>query len=160
MGRDTPLAGGSRSPRDHRDQGRVSTAGAALVNGTTGPDDDIPSGRGAQAQSRGPTAWIAAMPCSSPGSCARGASPRSRSPRSRTRPSRISPVYRLRHDIRYEGKASWGPAHLRWLAEVVCPTPAQHERVERIETELQEKANGWRFHPIVERVGGAAVVLQ
>jgi len=26
---------------------------------------------------------------------------------------------------RYEGKASWEPAHLRWLAEVVCPTPAQ-----------------------------------
>jgi len=87
-------------------------------------------------------------------------------PQSRTRPSGISPVRGktpsgsqppstgsrfLRQDIRYEGKASWGPAHLRWLAEVVvCPTPAQHERVERIETELQEKANGWRFHPVVE----------
>jgi transposase len=73
-------------------------------------------------------------------------------------------AFLLRQDIRYEGKASWGPAHLRWLAEVVCPTPAQqivfqeyvravnehHERVERIETELQEKAKGWRFHPVVE----------
>ncbi len=73
-------------------------------------------------------------------------------------------AFLLRQDIRYEGKASWGPAHLRWLAEVVCPTPAQqivfqeyvravnepHERVERIETELQEKAKGWRFYPVVE----------
>src|SRR6266511_28103 len=31
-----------------------------------------------------------------------------------------------RHDIRYTGSATWDPAHLRWLAEVVCPTPAQH----------------------------------
>lgn len=73
-------------------------------------------------------------------------------------------AFLLRQDIRYEGKASWGPAHLRWLAEVVCPTPAQqivfqeyvravnehHERVERIETELQEKAKGWRFYPVIE----------
>jgi hypothetical protein len=68
-------------------------------------------------------------------------------------------AFLLRQDIRYEGKASWGR-----LAEVVCPTPAQqivfqeyvravnepHERVERIETELQEKAKGWRFYPVVE----------
>lgn len=31
----------------------------------------------------------------------------------------------LRQDIRYAGRANWGLAHLRWLAEVVCPTPAQ-----------------------------------
>jgi transposase len=73
-------------------------------------------------------------------------------------------AFLLRQDIRYQGKASWGPAHLRWLAEVVCPTPAQqivfqeylravnehHERVERIETELQQKVKGWRFYPVVE----------
>ena len=35
-------------------------------------------------------------------------------------------AFRLRHDIRYTGRAAWGPAHLRWLAAVVCPTPAQH----------------------------------
>src|SRR6058998_850244 len=29
----------------------------------------------------------------------------------------------LRHDVRYEGRANWNPAHLRWLAQVVCPTP-------------------------------------
>ena len=73
-------------------------------------------------------------------------------------------AFLLRQDIRYEGKANWGPAHLRWLAEVVCSTPAQqivfqeyvrtvneqHERLARIETELQEKAKGWRFYPVVE----------
>ncbi|MGH8646833.1 MAG: IS110 family transposase [Gammaproteobacteria bacterium] len=73
-------------------------------------------------------------------------------------------AFLLRQDIRYEGKANWGPAHLRWLAEVVCPTPAQqivfqeyvravnehHERLERIETELQERAKDWRLYPVVE----------
>jgi transposase len=32
----------------------------------------------------------------------------------------------LRHDLRYTGRATWNPADLRWLSEVVCPTPAQH----------------------------------
>ena len=31
----------------------------------------------------------------------------------------------LRHDIRSTGRATWRPAHLRWLRAVVCPTPAQ-----------------------------------
>src|SRR5262249_52298921 len=34
-------------------------------------------------------------------------------------------AFLLRHDIRYTGRATLGPAHLRWLSEVVCPTPAQ-----------------------------------
>ena len=34
-------------------------------------------------------------------------------------------AFLLRHDIRYTGQANGGPAHLRWLSEVVCPTPAQ-----------------------------------
>src|SRR5262249_511236 len=34
-------------------------------------------------------------------------------------------AFLLRHDIRYTGRATWSPAHLRWLSEVVCPTPAQ-----------------------------------
>jgi transposase len=73
-------------------------------------------------------------------------------------------AFLLRHDIRYVGRANWGPAHLRWLAEVVCPTPAQHivfqeyvravhehtERLQRLEQELQEQVNAWRLHPVVE----------
>ncbi len=34
-------------------------------------------------------------------------------------------AFLLRQDIRYEGRATWTAAHLRWLAEAVCPTPAQ-----------------------------------
>jgi transposase len=34
-------------------------------------------------------------------------------------------AFLLRQDMRYEGRATWGPAHRRWLHEVVCPTPAQ-----------------------------------
>jgi transposase len=64
----------------------------------------------------------------------------------------------LRQDIRDAGAANWGPAHLRWLAEVGCPTPAQHivfqeyvravtehtERLGRLEQALQEQAHTWR----------------
>src|SRR5438034_10940702 len=70
----------------------------------------------------------------------------------------------LRQDIRYEGRATWNAAHLRWLSEVVCPTPPQqivfqeylravneqHERVQRVEHELHEAVQGWRLYPMVE----------
>jgi transposase len=73
-------------------------------------------------------------------------------------------AFLLRHDMRYTGRASWGPAHLRWLAEVVCPTPAQQivfqayvravtehtERLQRLEQELHEQVKAWRLHPVVE----------
>jgi transposase len=72
----------------------------------------------------------------------------------------------LRHDIRYTGRADWNPAHLRWLAKVVCPTPAQqivfqeylraitehHERLQRIEAELHELVPRWRLFPVVEAI--------
>ena len=73
-------------------------------------------------------------------------------------------AFLLRQDIRYVGRANWGPAHLRWLSEAVCPTPAQHivfqeyvravnehtERLQRLEQELQEHVNAWRLNPVVE----------
>jgi transposase len=73
-------------------------------------------------------------------------------------------AFLLRHDIRYTGRANWRPAHLRWLSEVVCPTPAQQivfqeygravtehtERLQRLEQELQEQVKAWRFHPVVD----------
>jgi transposase len=72
-------------------------------------------------------------------------------------------AFLLRHDIRYMGRATWGPAHLRWLSEVVCPTPAQQlvfqeyiravtehtERLESLEQELQEQVKSWRLSPVV-----------
>lgn len=73
-------------------------------------------------------------------------------------------AFLLRHDIRYTGRAAWGPAHLRWLSEVVCPTPAQQivfqeyvravnehtERLQRLEQELQDHVKTWRLQPVVE----------
>lgn len=75
-------------------------------------------------------------------------------------------AFLLRQDIRYQGRANWGPAHLRWLANVVCPTPAQQivfqeyvravsehtERLQRIETELQEQVQAWRLYPVVQAI--------
>jgi transposase len=69
-----------------------------------------------------------------------------------------------RHDLRYTGSATWGPAHLRWLSEVGCPTPAQHmvfqeyvravnehmERLGRLERDLQDQVQSWRLYPVVE----------
>jgi transposase len=73
-------------------------------------------------------------------------------------------AFLLRHDIRSVGRANWGPAHLRWLSEVVCPTPVQHivfqeyvravsehsERLQRLEHELLEHVQAWRLSPVVE----------
>jgi len=73
-------------------------------------------------------------------------------------------AFLLRQDIRYTGRAPWGPAHLRWLNEVVCPTPAQQivlqayvravtehtERLQRLAQELHEHVNAWRLYPVVE----------
>jgi transposase len=69
-----------------------------------------------------------------------------------------------RHDIRSTGRATWGPAHLRWLSEVACPTPAQQmvfqedvravnehtERLERLEQELTDQVQTWRLAPVVD----------
>jgi transposase len=73
-------------------------------------------------------------------------------------------AFLLRHDIRYTGRANWSPAHLRWLSEVVCPTPAQQivlqeyvqtvteqtARLQRLEHELRDQVTTWRFQPVVE----------
>jgi transposase len=67
-------------------------------------------------------------------------------------------AFLLRQDIRDTGQANGGPAHLRWLAEVVCHTPApqivfqeyvravnEHTaRLERLAQALQDQANAWR----------------
>src|SRR5207245_3745912 len=70
----------------------------------------------------------------------------------------------LRNDLRYTGRANWSAEHLRWLARLVFPTPAQQivfqeyvrtvsertERLRRLEAELLEQAKPWRFYPVVE----------
>src|SRR5262249_37279210 len=73
-------------------------------------------------------------------------------------------AFLLRHDIRSPGRATWSPAHLRWLREVVCPTPAQQivsqadgqtvtaqtERLGRRALARHEPGNTWRFAPVGE----------
>src|SRR5881296_3544350 len=75
-------------------------------------------------------------------------------------------AFLLRQDLRYEGRANWNAAHLRWLSRVVCPTPAQQivfqeyvravteqtERLQRLERELHELVKGWRLYPVVEAI--------
>lgn len=70
-------------------------------------------------------------------------------------------AFLLRHDIRYTGRANWSPAHLRWLSEVVCPTPTQHivfpedvravheqtERLQRLAQARQDHVQAWRLNP-------------
>jgi transposase len=77
--------------------------------------------------------------------------------------ARLKAVLR-RQDIRSEGRAKWGAAPLRWLVEVVCPTPAQpsvfpeyvravsepQERLQRLDAELQPQVQTGRWVPGVE----------
>lgn len=70
----------------------------------------------------------------------------------------------LRLGMHYVGRADWNDAHRRYLAKVVCPTPAQQivfqeslravdeqvERLARLEQQLLELAPTWRLYPVVE----------
>jgi transposase len=75
-------------------------------------------------------------------------------------------AFLLRQDLRYEGRANWNAAHLRWLSGLVCATPAQQivfqeyvrtvteqqERLQRLETELHDAVKTWRRYPVVEAI--------
>lgn len=72
----------------------------------------------------------------------------------------------LRLGIQYTGKADWNKAHLRYLASVSCPTPAQKivyqeylravtdhmERLARLEEATKEMIPSWRLFPVVEAI--------
>jgi len=84
----------------------------------------------------------------------------------RKRSKRRLKSFRLRQDIRYEGRATWNAAHLRWRSEVVGATPPQqivvqeylravsepHERRQRMEHALHEAVQGWRLYPMVQAI--------
>jgi len=73
-------------------------------------------------------------------------------------------AFLLRLGLHYVGRADWNEAHRRYLAKIVCPTPAQQivfqeavtavdeqvDRLRRLETELRELAPTWRLDPVVQ----------
>lgn len=73
-------------------------------------------------------------------------------------------AFLLRLGLHYVGRADWNAAHTRYLAKVVCPTPAQQivfqegvravdaqgDRLARIEAALHEMAPRWSRYPVVE----------
>jgi len=72
-------------------------------------------------------------------------------------------MFLLRHNIRYTGQSSWTPAHLRYLARIKMPFPAQQfalqelmnqiseagARLERFEAQIAREVAGWRWEPAV-----------
>lgn len=77
-------------------------------------------------------------------------------------------AFLLRLGRHYVGRATWNDAHRRYLAKVVCPTPAQQivfqesvravdeqvERLQRLDAELLERAPAWRLYPVVQALQG------
>jgi len=69
----------------------------------------------------------------------------------------------LRHGYRYQGKANWSQAHMRYLRELVLPHPAMktileeylqgidaaHDRIIRIERSMLALMQDWRLKPAV-----------
>jgi len=69
----------------------------------------------------------------------------------------------LRQGLPYEGKTSWGPAHLNYLARLKMPNVAQQiafeeyktaitvagERLERLSKALEAQLDGWKWKPVV-----------
>ena len=69
----------------------------------------------------------------------------------------------LRNEIRYAAKSSWTPAHIRWLARLKLPQPAQQiafqeyletvsestTRIGRFEAAIAAQLPHWRIYPLV-----------
>lgn len=80
----------------------------------------------------------------------------------------------LRLGLHYTGRANWNDAHRRYLAKVVCPTPAQQivfqeairavdeqvERLHRLEAELHDLLPTWRLAPLVRALQALRGVQQ
>ena len=73
-------------------------------------------------------------------------------------------AFLLRRGYRYQGKANWSQAHMRYLRELVLPHPAMktileeylqgidaaHERVQRIEASMLTLLESWRLKSAVQ----------
>jgi len=72
-------------------------------------------------------------------------------------------AFLLSHDVRYTGRADWGPAHRRWISQYSFDSAWQHlafeelrrtiedrlAQCERLEAALREAVVNWRFYPAV-----------
>jgi transposase len=72
-------------------------------------------------------------------------------------------AFLLRHGFRYSGTKAWSLAHMRWLADVKMPHPAQQislqeyihsveentERIDRLTGQVLKLLTGWRMAPVV-----------
>lgn len=72
----------------------------------------------------------------------------------------------LRNDINCKIKDNWSASHLRWLTELILPHPAQQivlqeciqtiteriQRLERLDNELVNQVQRWRYYPVVKAV--------
>jgi transposase len=77
-------------------------------------------------------------------------------------------AFLLRPDLRSTGRATWGPAHLRGLSAVGCPTPAPQivfqedvravteptARLPRLAQARQDQVPRWRLAPVVDALQG------
>jgi transposase len=80
----------------------------------------------------------------------------------------------LRLGIRYVSRVNWNNAHRRFLARIVCPTPAQQivfqeylraiddhaQRLQRIEEHLAEFLPGWRLNPVAEALQARGALVE
>lgn len=70
----------------------------------------------------------------------------------------------LRNNINTTIKDNWSSQHLRWLAELILPSPCQQivlqeavltmteriQRLKRLDNELTHQVNNWRYYPVVK----------
>jgi transposase len=75
-------------------------------------------------------------------------------------------AFLLRYGHRYPGKKAWGPTHMRWLAGIAMPHPAQQltlqeyintvregtERINRLTEQIQKLLPDWRMAPVVKAI--------
>ncbi len=70
----------------------------------------------------------------------------------------------LRNNINATVKDNWSSMHLRWLAELILPSPCQQivlqeavltiseriQRLKRLDNELTHQVKNWRYYPVVK----------
>ena len=75
-------------------------------------------------------------------------------------------AFLLRNNIQCKTKDNWSLKHLRWLTELILPTPCQQivlqeaiqkisertNRLKRLDNELEHHVKKWRYYPVVKAI--------